>query len=47
MNVEFTAQMESQLDQVEEGERNWQEILKEFYKPFSIALKSAKKKCGM
>ncbi len=43
MNVEFTAKMEEELDQVEEGEKDWQEVLHEFYKPFSRAVKSAKK----
>jgi DNA topoisomerase I len=44
MNVEFTALMETELDQVEDGEKNWQTVLGEFYKPFSAALKVAKKK---
>ncbi|MFH1017088.1 MAG: type I DNA topoisomerase [Pseudomonadota bacterium] len=43
MNVEFTAKMEEELDQVEEGEKDWQEVLHEFYKPFSRSVRSAKK----
>lgn len=38
MNVEFTAQMESNLDNIEEGERNWAEVIAEFYKDFSKQL---------
>jgi len=44
LDIEFTAQLESQLDQVEEGERDWQEILHKFYKPFAKSLVAAKKK---
>ena len=34
MNVEFTAQMEENLDEVEEGRRNYLDLLKDFYLPF-------------
>lgn len=44
MEVEFTAQMEEQLDEVEEGGGDWQEILKKFYEPFSKDLKLATQK---
>ena len=44
VDVEFTAQMESQLDQVEEGETDWQSILWKFYVPFEKDLKLATKK---
>ena len=33
MNVEFTAQMEDNLDKIEEGERKWVDTVKEFYEP--------------
>jgi DNA topoisomerase-1 len=39
-NVEFTSQMETELDKVEEGELGWQEVLRDFYGPFSKALES-------
>jgi DNA topoisomerase-1 len=39
-NVEFTSQMESELDKVEEGELGWQAVLQDFYGPFSTALES-------
>jgi len=39
-NVEFTSQMETELDKVEEGELGWQQVLQDFYGPFSKALDS-------
>lgn len=41
MDVGFTAQMEEELDDVEEGKRTWVATLKDFYGPFEKALKSA------
>jgi DNA topoisomerase-1 len=38
--VGFTAQMENELDKVEEGDLAWQEVLGEFWKPFSLALEA-------
>ena len=43
MNVEFTAQMEDELDRVEEGELEWGKAVKDFYGPFEKDLKKAKK----
>ena len=37
----FTAQMESQLDRVEEGEANWKGILEQFYGEFAAQLHKA------
>ncbi|HVZ48392.1 MAG TPA: type I DNA topoisomerase [Gemmatimonadaceae bacterium] len=37
-NVGFTADMEAELDKVEEGKLGWQRVLKEFYGPFDKAL---------
>ena len=37
-NVEFTSQMENELDKVEEGESGWQEVVRHFYEPFARAL---------
>ena len=34
IDVEFTAAMEKELDQVESGERAWKQVLAEFYKGF-------------
>ena len=44
MNVEFTALMETSLDQVEEGRVDWLELLKKFYGPFSISLDEAQQR---
>ncbi len=41
VDVEFTAGMEEELDEVEEGERPWKEILNEFYPPFKKNLEKA------
>ncbi|MGM9551217.1 MAG: type I DNA topoisomerase [Clostridia bacterium] len=43
VDAEFTAGMEAELDKVEEGERDWVELLKEFYEPFKITLEQAEK----
>jgi len=43
LNVEFTAQMEKELDQVEEGGKEWRVALDDFYKPFEKDLARAKK----
>jgi DNA topoisomerase I len=34
MDVGFTAGMELELDEVEEGKRDWREVVKTFYQPF-------------
>jgi len=41
MDVQFTADMEEKLDQVEEGNVNWVELLSAFYKEFSKRLNKA------
>ena len=42
LDIEFTAQMEENLDKIEEGEKGWIEALKEFYGPFQKDLEMAK-----
>ncbi|MBA3259007.1 MAG: type I DNA topoisomerase [Gemmatimonadales bacterium] len=37
-NVEFTSDMENELDRVEEGALGWQRVLQDFYAPFTKAL---------
>jgi DNA topoisomerase-1 len=39
--VGFTREMEELLDRVESGEKGWQEVLVQFYKPFGQRLKEA------
>ncbi|MFH1090357.1 MAG: type I DNA topoisomerase [Pseudomonadota bacterium] len=43
MNVEFTAQMENNLDEIEEGRTDWREVLRRFYGPFEDDLSRAEK----
>jgi DNA topoisomerase-1 len=42
LNTDFTAQMEEQLDQVEEGVVDWIKLLRDFYSPFERDLARAK-----
>ncbi|HYF83067.1 MAG TPA: type I DNA topoisomerase [Clostridia bacterium] len=46
MNVEFTANMENKLDEIEEGDKEWKQVIREFYQPFAITLSSAEEKVG-
>jgi len=46
IDVAFTAHMEEELDQVEEGDVHWKEVLREFYGPFEATLKEAEEKVG-
>ena len=41
MEVDFTADMESQLDQIEEGNAEWKHVVEEFYSPLEEAIKTA------
>ena len=41
VDTEFTAELEDQLDEVEEGQMDWHEVLREFYPPFEKMLESA------
>jgi DNA topoisomerase-1 len=38
-NLKFTASMEAELDKIEEGKYDWQQVLNDFYAPFSKTLK--------
>ncbi|MBF6567985.1 MAG: type I DNA topoisomerase [Candidatus Binataceae bacterium] len=44
LEVSFTAQMEGELDNIEEGRENWVKTLKRFYGPFEKRLADASKK---
>ncbi|HBJ17693.1 MAG TPA: type I DNA topoisomerase [Clostridiales bacterium] len=41
VDVEFTSNMESRLDEVEEGKQQWQTLIADFYADFSKELKDA------
>ena len=46
IDVEFTAQMESELDQIADGQENGTTVLRRFYSPFESTLKEAEEKIG-
>ena len=41
VDVKFTSQMESQLDEIEEAKCDWRRVLEQFYEPFHAALQRA------
>lgn len=44
LNVDFTANLEGQLDEIEEGKQEWVSIIDAFYQPFSNEVKEASEK---
>jgi DNA topoisomerase-1 len=44
LNVQFTAQLEDKLDQIEEGKCDWVATLHAFYEPFVVELQQATRK---
>ncbi|HEY3316511.1 MAG TPA: type I DNA topoisomerase [Bacillota bacterium] len=46
IDVEFTAQLEDRLDEIEAGRREWQKVVGEFYDPFAIDLSRAEEIIG-
>ncbi|MCL2421890.1 MAG: type I DNA topoisomerase, partial [Defluviitaleaceae bacterium] len=46
VNVDFTAQMEEELDKVETGEVEWKSILRNFYPTLDSRIKEAEEKIG-
>ncbi|MDD5217741.1 MAG: type I DNA topoisomerase [Candidatus Omnitrophica bacterium] len=42
MDVDFTANMEGELDKIEEGEMDWVQVLKDFHEPFDSHLALAR-----
>jgi DNA topoisomerase I len=43
MDVDFTAGMEKKLDDVEDGNSDWVQLIKDFYGPFTVKLEIARK----
>ncbi len=43
INVEFTAKVENQFDNIAEGKENWREMISEFYTPFEKNLEKVEK----
>ena len=43
INVEFTAKIEEEFDEIAEGKQYWKNVIREFYGPFSIELSRVEK----
>ena len=43
INVEFTAKVENQFDNIAEGKENWREMIQEFYTPFEQNVEKVEK----
>ena len=43
VNVEFTAKVESEFDEISEGKLQWKNMIKEFYGPFSVQIEKVEK----
>jgi DNA topoisomerase-1 len=46
IEIEFTANMEQKLDEIEEGELDWKQVIQEFYQPFAKLLEHAEQEMG-
>jgi DNA topoisomerase-1 len=44
--VSFTAKMEKEFDQIENGKKSWQRVVREFYDPFVVDLNNIKKEAS-
>ncbi|MFC6323302.1 type I DNA topoisomerase [Companilactobacillus baiquanensis] len=44
VNIDFTAHLEDELDEIEEGKENWVKVVDSYYKPFAKELESAESK---
>ena len=43
VDVDFTAEMEKNLDHIEEGKEEWKEVVKEFFDPLKVLIDKAEK----
>ena len=43
INVEFTAKIEEEFDDIADGKRKWKDIIREFYSPFKVTLEKVEK----
>ena len=46
INVDFTADMETKLDGIEDGDYFWKDVVRDFYEPFAKDLSVAEEKIG-
>lgn len=44
LSIDFTARLENNLDNVEEGKQAWRDLMREFYGPFEADLKGTEKR---
>ena len=43
INVEFTAKIENEFDEIAEGKEEWKKMIREFYGPFAVELEKVEK----
>ena len=43
VNVEFTAKIENEFDEIAEGKEEWKKMIREFYEPFAIEVEKVEK----
>lgn len=43
INVEFTAKIEEQFDEIAEGKEEWKKVIRQFYEPFKVTLDKVEK----
>lgn len=43
VNVDFTAEIEKEFDNIAEGKEEWKKAIREFYRTFSVELEKAQK----
>ena len=43
INVEFTAKIEEEFDEIADGKQKWKEVIKDFYKPFKVTVDKVEK----
>ena len=43
INVEFTAKIEEEFDEIAEGKENWKQVIREFYEPFEKEVEKVEK----
>jgi DNA topoisomerase-1 len=46
VSIDFTAKMEEDLDKVEDGEKEWKDVIRTFYPPFKDQIDEAEQKIG-
>jgi len=46
VNLEFTANLEEKLDDIEEGKTPWKNVIRDFYGPFAVTLAHAEESIG-